>query len=132
MAALLCGAAIRKKASTSLQVSDVLGKHWSTGNVFSVLKVLRIVHTNISFCSSCTLPDNSKTVFWSSMSFRLASVSNVELFNFHNSSISVFFVDELHENSFAVVRVLLVEFGVLLLRELLGVRVDQFSRNILR
>ena len=26
MAALLCGAAIRKKASTSIQVSDVLGK----------------------------------------------------------------------------------------------------------
>ena len=26
MAALLCGAAIRRKASTSLQVSDVLGK----------------------------------------------------------------------------------------------------------
>ena len=42
-----------------------------------------------SFCSSCTLPDNSKIVFWSSMSFRLASVSNVELWNFRNSSISV-------------------------------------------
>ena len=35
-----------------------------------------------SFCSSCTLPDNSKIVFWSSMSFRLASVSNVELWKF--------------------------------------------------
>ena len=42
-----------------------------------------------SFCNSCTLPDNSKIVFWSSMSFRLASVSNVELWNFRNSSISV-------------------------------------------
>ena len=42
-----------------------------------------------SFCSSCTLPENSKIVFWSSMSFRLASVSNVELWNFRNSSISV-------------------------------------------
>ena len=42
-----------------------------------------------SFCSSCTLPDNSKIVFWSSMSFRLAIVSKVELWNFRNSSISV-------------------------------------------
>ena len=38
-----------------------------------------------SFCSSCTMPDNSKKVFWSSMSFRLASVSKVELWNFRNS-----------------------------------------------
>ena len=37
-----------------------------------------------SFCNSCTLPDNSKIVFWSSMSFRLASVSKVELWNFRN------------------------------------------------
>ena len=42
-----------------------------------------------SFCSSCDLPDNSIIVFWSSMSFRLASVSKVELWNFRNSSISV-------------------------------------------
>ena len=42
-----------------------------------------------SFCSSCTLPDNSKMVFWSSMSFRLASVSKEELWNFRNSSFSV-------------------------------------------
>ena len=41
------------------------------------------------FCSSCTLPDNSKTVFWSLMSFRLASVSKIELRNFRNSFISV-------------------------------------------
>ena len=42
-----------------------------------------------SFCNSCTLPDNSRILFWSSMSFRLASVSNVELRNFRSSSISV-------------------------------------------
>ena len=42
-----------------------------------------------SFCSSCNLPDNSIMVFWSSMSFRLAIVSKVELWNFRNSSISV-------------------------------------------
>ena len=42
-----------------------------------------------SFCSSCTLPDNSKIVFWSSISFRLAIVSQVELWNFRHSSISV-------------------------------------------
>ena len=42
-----------------------------------------------SFCSSCILPDNSKIVFWSSMTFRLATVSTVELWNFRNSSISV-------------------------------------------
>ena len=33
MAALLCGAAIRRKVSTILQVSDVMERHWSTGNV---------------------------------------------------------------------------------------------------
>ena len=43
----------------------------------------------ISFCNSCTLPDNSKIVFWSSMSFCLAIVSKVELWNFRNYSISV-------------------------------------------
>ena len=42
-----------------------------------------------SFCSSCTLPDNAKIVFWSSISFRLAIVSKVELWNFRTSSISV-------------------------------------------
>ena len=42
-----------------------------------------------SFCSSCTLPDNSKIVFWSLISFRLASISNVKFWNFRNSSISV-------------------------------------------
>ena len=41
-----------------------------------------------SFCSSCILPDNSEIVFWSSISFRLAIVSKVELWNFRNSSIS--------------------------------------------
>ena len=42
-----------------------------------------------SFCSSCTLPDNSEIVFWSSMSFRLAIASKVELWNIRNSFISV-------------------------------------------
>ena len=42
-----------------------------------------------SFCNSCTLPENFKIVFWSSISFLLAIVSKVELWNFHNSSISV-------------------------------------------
>ena len=37
-----------------------------------------------------------------------------------------------HEIPIAVAIILLVEFGALLLRELLGVRDDQFSRNILR
>ena len=81
-----------------------------------------------SFCSSCTLPDYSIIMFWSSMSFRLASVSKVELWNFRNSSIC----NELHENPFADAIILLVEFGVLLRLELLGVRDDQFSRNTLR
>ena len=44
-----------------------------------------------SFCSSCNLPDNSIIVFWFSMSFRLASVSKVELWNCRNFSISVRF-----------------------------------------
>ena len=43
------------------------------------------------FCGSCNLPANSIIVFWSSMSFCLASVSKVELWNFRNSSISVRF-----------------------------------------
>ena len=42
-----------------------------------------------SFCNSCTLPESSKIVFWSSINFRLAIVSNAELWNFRNSSISV-------------------------------------------
>ena len=63
------------------------------------------------------------------MSFRLASVSKVELWNFRTSSD---FVDELHENTLADAIILLVEFGVLLRLELLGVRDDQFSRNTLR
>ena len=43
----------------------------------------------ISFCNSCIRPESSKKVFWSSTKFRLAIVSNVELWNFLNSSISV-------------------------------------------
>ena len=41
------------------------------------------------FCNSCTLPESFKIVFWFSMSFRLATVSKAELWNFRNSSISV-------------------------------------------
>ena len=93
---LLCGAAIRMKASTSLQKRRMFREYsWLTGNVgiytayrFSVLEVLWIVHTVTSFCSSCTLPDNSIIVFRSSMSFRLAIVSMVELWNFRTCSIS--------------------------------------------
>ena len=43
----------------------------------------------LTWLSSCTLPDNSKIVFCSSISFRLAIISKVELWNFRNSSISV-------------------------------------------
>ena len=42
-----------------------------------------------SFCNSCTLPESSKIVFWSSMSFLLDLVSKAELWNFRNFSISV-------------------------------------------
>ena len=66
------------------------------------------------------------------MSFCLASVSKVELWNFRNSSISVRFCDELHENPFSDVIILLVEFCVLVLLELLGVRDEKLSRNTLR
>ena len=60
------------------------------------------------------------------MSFRLASVSNVELWNFRDSPPSLQdFIDELHEIPIAVAIILLVEFGVLLRRELLGVRDDR-------
>ena len=44
MEALLCGVAPRRKASTILQVSDVVGI--STANRFSILKIPWIVHTN--------------------------------------------------------------------------------------
>ena len=43
----------------------------------------------ISFCNSCIRPESANIVFWSSTSFRLAKVSNEELWNFLNSSISV-------------------------------------------
>ena len=62
--------------------------HWSTGNVgistanwLSILEILRIVQFT-SFCNSCVRPGSSDTVFWSSMNLRLATVSNVELWNF--------------------------------------------------
>ena len=42
-----------------------------------------------SFCNSCTRWPSSKIVFSSSMNFRLAIVSNAELWNFCNSFISV-------------------------------------------
>ena len=40
--------------------------------------------------------------------------------------------DELHENPFADAIILLVEFGVLVLLELLGIRDEKLSRSILR
>ena len=43
----------------------------------------------MSFCNSCIRPVSSNIVFWSSTNFLLAIVSNVELWNFLNSSISV-------------------------------------------
>ena len=96
LAALLCGAAIQMKASTSLRVSDVLGKNigWLVTWEFPLRTdsaSWKSLESNIQFtscCRSCILLDNSKTVFWSSMSFRLAIVSKVELWNFRNSSIS--------------------------------------------
>ena len=42
-----------------------------------------------TFCNSCIRPENSNIMFWSSNNFRLAIVSNVELWNFLNSSISL-------------------------------------------
>ena len=56
----------------------------------------------------------------------------VEFWNFRNFSILV--VDELHENPFTEATILLVEleFGVLVLLELLGVRDEKLSRNTLR
>ena len=99
LAALLCGTAIRKNASTSPS-----GIGWGgngTGRRVTWEFPLRTDSASwkflesfiqfTSFCSSCTLPDNSQRVFWSSMSFRLAIVSKVELWNFRNSSISVRF-----------------------------------------
>ena len=58
------------------------------------------------------------------MSFRLAIVSKVELWNFRNPPFLQDFVDELHEIPISVAIIVLVEVGALLLRELLGVRDD--------
>ena len=70
--------------------------HWSTGNVAIPLrfdsanwKSFKSFIQFTSFCNSCPLPSSSNVVFWTSMSFRLAIVSNAELWNFFNSSISV-------------------------------------------
>ena len=43
----------------------------------------------VSFFNTCTLPESSNIVFCSSTKFRHATVSNVELWNFLNSFISV-------------------------------------------
>ena len=56
-------------------------------------------------------------------------VSKVELWIFVIPPSLQDFVDELHEIQNLII---LVEFGVLLRLELLGVRDDQFSRSILR
>ena len=97
LAAHQCVAAIRMKASIILQKAGCLGN--DTGRLVTWEFPLRTDSASwkslesfiqfTSFCNSCTLPDNSKIVFWSSMSFRLAIVSKVELWNFRNSSISV-------------------------------------------
>ena len=73
--------------------------HWLTGNVrefplrtdSASWKSIESFIQFTSFCNSCNLPDNSIIVFCSSMSFRLACMSKVELWNFRNSSISVKF-----------------------------------------
>ena len=97
LAAFLCGAAIRKNASTSLS-----GIGWGgndTGRLvtceFPLLtdsaswKSLESLIQFTSFFILVLSPDNSIMVFWSSMSLRLEIVSKVELWNFCNSSISV-------------------------------------------
>ena len=141
LAALLCGAAIRMKASTVPSGKGCLGNNigrlvtWECPlrTDSASWKSLESFIQFTSFCSSCNLPDNSIIVFWSSMSFRLASVSKVELWNFRNSSISVrILLMELHENPFADAIILLVEFDDLVLLELLGVRDEKLSRSILR
>ena len=66
------------------------------------------------------------------MNFCLVSVSKVEIWNFRNSFHLNKIVGELHENPFADAIILLVEFGVLVLLELLGVRDGKLSRSILR
>ena len=118
LAALLCRLALRKNASTSLQVSDEVGN--DTGRLVTWEFPLRTDSASwksfesfiqfTSFCNSCTLPDNTKIVFWSSMSFRLAIASKLELWNFRNSSISL--------------------MSALLRLELLGVRDDWLLRDI--
>ena len=66
------------------------------------------------------------------MNFCLVSVSKVELWNFRNSSISVRFWWWTSRNPSPDAIILLVEFDVLVLLELLGVRDEKLSRSILR
>ena len=68
------------------------------------------------------------------MSFRLAIVSKVELWNFPNSlHLSKTLLMNFNENLFAGAIIFLVEFGALLQHrlELFEVRDDQFSHSIL-
>ena len=95
---LLCSTAIRKNVSTFLQELAEVGMtlvDCQRGNEFP----LRIDSTSwnsfeslilfISFWNSCIRPKSSNKVFWSSTNLRLAIVSNVALWNFLDSSISV-------------------------------------------
>ena len=93
----LCATAIRINSSTSLEVSDevrITLVDWKRGNLHCVPiqhpgnpqnRPYNLLHFVVLVLW------NSIIVFWSSMSFRLTSVSKVELWNFRKSSISVRF-----------------------------------------
>ena len=94
LAAHICGSAFPENGSAFLQELDEVGKihfDWQRGNVHCVLiQHLEILSNHsydslISFCNSCILPVS----IWIFDQFFLAIVSNVELWNFFNSSISL-------------------------------------------
>ena len=97
LAALLCCSTLRKNVSAFFQESDEVGidTRWlvtwecplriRSASWKSFESFMRL----ISFCNSCILPVSSRIVSWFSTNLRLAIVSNVELWNFLNSPISV-------------------------------------------
>ena len=77
LAAHRCGSALQKNGLASFRNWTRWEWHWSTGNAgistanwFSILKILRIVHTIYFILSSCIRPESSNIVFWSSTNFR--------------------------------------------------------------
>ena len=87
LSALLCDSALQKNSMKWEWHSSTSNVWISIANWFSILKILWIIQFT-SFCSPCTLLDNSKIVFLYSTNLPFAIMSKVELWNFFDFSIS--------------------------------------------